>query len=901
MIHLLAYLILRRGDGTLVVASHRSLEGLLSDWHAAQESDSKASAVIHVGFWRPDAISFEPICSEHEGKVLLTAPARLALPREYLSSVHSCAIIDGLPVHLALSGWGYTIDEQRVDADGPELLTGRDITATPQCSARFVDWLVNIENDDPELLAYCLQHSILSESLYQDREALLPSNVRNLLGAYRFEALTGYPLSSDTVIDGLIYAPPWLLRLAMSALDLPVRAVNCMGQIGAKSVSDIAKLKTHGLIRIPNLGRKSASDIGRAIFSAFELGSAYCEAQAYTDAALPDVPMSVVAERSEARRQCHAPSPVVQLPDKQAQESFEPQSFREALNRALALTTERGAGILRQRMGVGGSRKTLEQIAKNYNVTRERIRQIEAKACLRIVRHMAVWKDRFEHGLAKMLDGRQSPLPMLGLEVLDSWFSDTVSLTGPLEFALEHFVDSQQFYVLRVADQMYLSRLRQDEWNEAEKASRALLSSLSKEKGIQTESAVRVLIEGQLVGRGEEMRPLLWDVVTRWAHFSEDENGERTLVSYGVGAEHLVEAVLAESDRPLHYSEIANRCASKGRSIDVRRAASAAANVGYLLGRGIYGLKKHIAISEDEQSLILREVEEMLSEAPDRQWHAGEIVDELEARGLDYEGRLSKYDLNIILASSADLAYLGRMVWMPRTRPSLGAGDRMHIWQAVVALLKQRGSPMAASEIRETVSKDRGLGATFQIHLADPLIRVGENEWGILWRDVPFSEASANAITGELLAVLKVRGTGLHTTEIVQSLATNRGLVEGVSPILLVSLALRTGKAKAGKGGYIYLSEWEGPRRLTVGEAVEKAFDDLGNGVLASEVAKGASKLLGRTVTNNAAASILMKIGNYDLAKGFWCHTEDNGEKPIDEPLVAPAQSAVESVTQPAD
>ncbi len=873
MIHLLAYLLIRRGDGTWSVTSHRNLEGLTSDWKAALDSDAMASAVVHVGFWRPDASSFDLVCSGHEGRVLLTGAAKLALPKTFLSAEQPCSVVENLPVHVALSGWGYEIEEPPVAHEAPDPGPESIVESPSEIPTNPCDWLEDLGREFPDLFAECSRFSILSESLYQENESQLPPSIRNRLGAYRFKALAGYPHSRDSMVDGLMFAPPWILQLATSALDLPVRATNCLGQIGAAAVHDIARIGTTGLMHVPNLGRKTVSDISGAIFAAFELGSAYCDSHASKQGHLPDI------SRPEA------PEPLVK-PDlafaakgeaTPPGDTLEPRSFRDALHVAFALTNERDASVLRQRMGIGGSRKTLEEIAKNYSVTRERVRQIESKATNRIITRMPVWERRFKEGLARMLQGRQTPLPLLGLDVLDPWFAGADALSSPFEFALEHFIDPPEFDVIRVAGQSYVSLLRQDEWNEAERASRALLSSLSKREKVPSESETRLLIESQLIGKGEELRPLLWDTVTRWAHFSEGPSGEKILVSYGMGAESLVEAVLSESDTPLHYSEIAKRCALKGRHIDVRRAANAAANVGYLLGRGIYGLQKHIDLSKEEQSRILGEVEEMLSETPGRQWHATEICDELEARGLDFEGRLSKYDLNVILESSMVLAYLGRMVWTTKTKSLLGTSDRLNIWQAIVALLQQHGSPMFASDIREIISRDRGLGSTFQIHQADPLIRVGENQWGILWRDIPFDEDHANAIVEEMISILKEKGSGLHTSEIVPSLKLNRDLAATVNPIMLVALAIRTERVKPGKGGYVYLPEWEGPRRLTVSEAVEKSFDLFDGGVLAADVAKKASGLLGREVANNTATSVLMKIGTYDLGKGLWFHSEEDG------------------------
>ena len=63
------------------------------------------------------------------------------------------------------------------------------------------------------------------------------------------------------------------------------------------------------------------------------------------------------------------------------------QSLSEQLNLVLSDLTPREEQVLRKRFGIAEkSDHTLEEVGKLFNVTRERIRQIEAKA-LRKLRH----------------------------------------------------------------------------------------------------------------------------------------------------------------------------------------------------------------------------------------------------------------------------------------------------------------------------------------------------------------------------------------------------------------------------------------------------------------------------------------------------------------------------------
>ena len=78
------------------------------------------------------------------------------------------------------------------------------------------------------------------------------------------------------------------------------------------------------------------------------------------------------------------------IPDEDASEPSEAASFsllKEQLMSVLATLTPREEKVLRLRFGIeDGRTRTLEDVGKEFNVTRERIRQIEAKA-LRKLRH----------------------------------------------------------------------------------------------------------------------------------------------------------------------------------------------------------------------------------------------------------------------------------------------------------------------------------------------------------------------------------------------------------------------------------------------------------------------------------------------------------------------------------
>ena len=68
-------------------------------------------------------------------------------------------------------------------------------------------------------------------------------------------------------------------------------------------------------------------------------------------------------------------------------EAASQELLREQLNEVLHTLTPREEQVLRLRFGLeDGRQRTLEEVGQQFNITRERIRQIEAKA-LRKLRH----------------------------------------------------------------------------------------------------------------------------------------------------------------------------------------------------------------------------------------------------------------------------------------------------------------------------------------------------------------------------------------------------------------------------------------------------------------------------------------------------------------------------------
>ena len=76
------------------------------------------------------------------------------------------------------------------------------------------------------------------------------------------------------------------------------------------------------------------------------------------------------------------------------------KQLKEDVSKALNTLTPREVKMIQLRYGFSGSEMTLEEVGKVFNVTRERIRQIEAKA-LRKLRHPSRAKRLKDYYLAE--------------------------------------------------------------------------------------------------------------------------------------------------------------------------------------------------------------------------------------------------------------------------------------------------------------------------------------------------------------------------------------------------------------------------------------------------------------------------------------------------------------------
>lgn len=733
-------MMVRTSAGEWDVEVFQALEDVLHAWE--RQRDEQTTAVLHVGFERRVARSFEHLASVHPGKVLLTPGAKGALPYSFSTSKSAIGLAGNEPVFLALEGWGYAEVE-------PE-------ESIPAPTVGFEGWLKNFVTEHPQHERLLSDVGIVDDDTYREFEGSLDREIRTLLAISRSKYLVGDEGNDPTALARA--APPWLSSVNLSDLDLTVRIGNAFRKGSVSLVSDIGALTLLEMLKIPNFGRTSVDQLSDIM-----------------------------------RRALHRGPPI----DLEEQPQSGDDCLLDAVHRSLATCAERERDILLRRMGLGRRTETLAEIGESYEITRERIRQIEAKVVDRLVRR-EVWDNILAAKLHILLADREFPLPLIGAEALDPWFSGIAAHPDAVRYLIANMCNTS-VAIVEIDGIEYISFLSQDSWDEILVTARQLLASGVDQRW--TEQDCRHDVQLLLPDDAREFGSLLWERAAKWCHFAEDAE-TRTLIAYGRGVDQVVEALLLESEIPLHYSDIAVQAAARaGRELDERRAHNAAAEVGYLFGPGTYGMLKHVSVARPVWEALADEAAEIVLEAPiERQWHTSELIDLLVERGVALPDSFDKYQLDIVLKQVGQLHSLGRMVW---SKSELGSDSaRVDIRQAVITIVQNAGAPLSSAELRQRLVALRGINQGMQFQVIDPLIKLSSQIWGLNDRDLAIKRPEQPAFLESIVARLQVRMKPVHISQCADVLG------EAIPSRAVFCLASLDPRLRVTQDRYLTLSEW---------------------------------------------------------------------------------------------
>lgn len=798
---------------------------------------------VHVGFERPDTEAVEELLSKQEGLVFLSSGAMGTMPLPVRASHASIGSVGENSFYAALDGFGYQV-EQADEKPSASLQPPLNMPIHESTGPR--GWMAILSKLEPALAENLYIAGIWDEDSYLLREGDLDMDLRYLSGLRRYEILEGKQPDASSLVDHLRSAPPWLLGAPIALLNLSVRSNNVCAAHEIKTIGDFTKYGLKGLYRLPNLGRKSVNEISREMAHLFTTGH----------------PLKLITPKLEwLIPEQLAGIPVESKEDSVESDSNNGSSPKHISNLSLNITSgfieaaetfeQSERRVWAGRLGLRCEPMTFQQIADQIGVSRERVRQIEIKLYRKIHRH-PFWEE-LSRRVQEHLYGRTSPLFLAGLSAIDPWFEGADQLVHALREVSDH-IPSLGFHILTWNDLSVISSISQAEWIKAIDKAQNILVAIAEQNLSEQDALSQAL--GVLTGKGEDLREALQEEISKFCIWSSASHGSRILTGFGRSSSDLVLAVLQASAMPLHIDKIENQIRTHTiyKEINASSIRRAASEVGLLFGRGTYGLLKHCPLDPSQMLAVRAEIEDIVSGGlPSKQWHSSELYDELLNRGFSYEGKLTKYIINIALANSNCLVYLRRMIWGIRSKWNDNADARLDVKQAIVSLLEEEGKPMSTEQIRSRLIEGRGLNTTFQIWASSPLVRLGPGLWGLEGRDLDMQHAQAMAY--RLLKELSVRQEGMHVSEVVTFLGV--GSEDEVT--MLSSVANKDG-LRIDRGQYYYLQPWGNSRRISIGEAASSILKSHPDGLLRGELQLLVDRIAKRKVDSQHLSSILQDI-----------------------------------------
>lgn len=678
----------------------------------------------------------------------------------------------------------------------------------------FAGWLKSLQELNPQLENECLKLLVFDDKTYLSKRHDFTEQVSRELDLIRFEQLKQLiDFEDPSQLIPILPAP--ILNAHISQLGLTVRTNNVFSIQDIFCLRDAIGIKLTDMLKWPNFGKKSAKDLCELLIASakkltFQLPNPP------TNSRIPTEPSNTINQ------------PISEYENQSGDYTFEhikQVPLKQHFENSLALLSENARLVLEYRTGYKEPVKTLAEVGKILDVSRERIRQIQKKNINKII-DTEYWDDCIAIKIGNLLIDRDQPLYLEMLEIEDNWFSGFIGNYQHLAAIIELFSENQ-IQLLTINGAVVISRISQDDWDNLISGFRKSLKTKADEQQ-WTREDIDLTFKAKLESKGAtELLPILWETFSDTLQFSTED---KVLVAFGKTGESAVFTVLQQAEGPLHYSEVATRATEiLGRKVEERLAHNSLPRQGAkLFGRGIYGLPKFNPISDLICKHIRVVVSKMLYEGPlAKQWHVTELLTYLKEKFPALPKDLDIYILNMILEDCAVLTYLNKNVWA-RADSGQKPTDRVDMADAFTKILEDAGKPLKGKEIKARLEAVRGVHDLLQIQPTERMLQVGPDTWGLYERDINIDPRNITQYLDALYSYLKNEQKGIHVTEVEDFLdKVNLGL-ELPESYTLLSLAQQDARFYLGRSMFLGLTDWgDDTRRYTNAQAVRKILDEM--------------------------------------------------------------------------
>lgn len=690
-------------------------------------------------------------------------------------------------------------------------------------------WFHLFCSQNPEYLSELNRFGIQNLEMYSQKFQLLRVELIDLIDSFKFKTLINQ-IDVHDHIALLSICPDWLLDLDLEYFSGSVRTKNALKSIELQSLRPLLTLKKSELLKLPNFGLTSMRSLATDISNTFSKG------RLPTSNDLRDDRTTLLTE------------------------------FEKSLG---SLNDERQKIIIERRLGYYGSSETLEEISKDYGITRERVRQIESKSMKKMI-DSGYWNLILSLKLQNLIETNTA----IYLEELcknDEWFSEFGEQIHLLKAIIENFCNFE-LYLFRVGDGLVASVVHFDQWCQLV---RGILDSLDGPSDINlTIDDIDLILESELSRYGAVyLKEPLFEAVSEHLNFSSVDS-DIILSSIGNSISSRLSTVLSESETPQHYSIIRDLYQERfGAKKSVRNIHAALNHSKFLMfARGTFGAERHLPVGLEELESFARLAVSVVEGNKKRQWTTSEILNEIrKIRDVSIPEGFDKYILNIGLKKFTELLDLGRLVWMSNSEENVSV-SRLLITEEIPKIIRDNGSPMATNQISVVLQKKRGTNVDLTQYLNQtPLVaKVAPGVWGLLSRDFGGTDNYWEEVLLELRSLLKNRNSALHKSEL-QDFITTLKISPKPTVNFLLGVASKSDFLRTWRGGFIGLASELEPNRLTISEALVKALEYMPDNFKIQDLRRQVASYINYKYADTVIPKLLNERGYlYNEADRIW-------------------------------